>query len=107
MRVISFLFTAFLGAGQFLLLAALLKNALASNFNKTAILLMAKLMLYGAAAAVMVLLLRQYIIAAAIGYASGVPCAALVHFAVTKLKGEKAPSANAKGDDVFDTGTDN
>ena len=107
MKVISFLFTAFLGAGQFVLLAALLKNALASNFNKTAILLMAKLMLYGAAAAVMVLLFRQYLIAAAVGYASGVPCAAIVYFAVTKLKGKKASSADAKGDDALDTGTDN
>ncbi len=107
MKEISFLFTAFLGAGQFVLLAALLKNALAADFGKTAILLMAKLMLYGAAAAVIVLLLRQYLIAAAVGYASGVPCAALGYLAVSKLKGKKASSADAKGDDALDTGTNN
>ena len=107
MTVISFLLTAILGAGQFLLLAGLLGRALAGDFTKTAVYLMAKLMLYGAAAAVMVLLLKPYLIPAAAGYASGVPVAAIAYFALRAAKGKKLPSTDSKGDDALDGNTDN
>lgn len=107
MAVISFLFTAILGAGQFLLLAGLLASALAGNFTKTAVYLMAKLVLYGAAAAVIVLLLKQYLIPAAAGYASGVPVAAIAYFAFKAVRGKKHPSTDSEGDDAIDADTNN
>lgn len=107
MAAIPFIFTAILGAGQFLLLAGLLGRALAGDFTKTAVYLMAKLMLYGAAAAVIVLLLKPYLIIAAVGYASGVPVAAIAYFAFRAAKGKKLPSTDSEGDDALDGNTDN
>ncbi len=86
-----------------ILQAFLLKNTLfsftAGNYQKAAVLLIAKLIAYGAAALILVFLFSEYIINCVIGYAAGLPAAVTVWFVINTLRAKNADSGDGKNGD--------
>ena len=82
--------------------AFLLKNTLFSftegNYQKAALCLIIKLILYGAAAIILVFLFSDYVIGCVIGYAAGLPAAVTVWFIINTLRAKNEASGDGKNE---------
>ncbi len=93
--VIAFAF----GILQAFLLKATLFSFTAGNYQKAALLLIIKLIAYGAAALLLVFLFSEYIINCVVGYAVGLPVAVTVWFIINTIRAKYADSGDGKNED--------
>ena len=84
MLTVAFLIAFVTGVLEMLLLNAVLKNALGGNTKKTVLFILLKLVLYVACIASVMLLFKADITKAALGFAFGLPGAAIA-FAVSGI----------------------
>lgn len=80
--------------------ALLLKNMLFSftsgNYMKAAVIMIVKLLLYGAAAILLVFLFSDYLINCVIGFALGLPAAVTVWFIINTFRAKNADSGDGR-----------
>ena len=86
--MLAFLLAFVTGVTQMLLLNAVLKGALAGRIKRSALLIVAKLVLYAAVCTVTVLFLREDYMKAALGFCVGLPGAAFAFYTCINHKKE-------------------
>lgn len=77
------------GVGEALLLKNMLFSFTAGRYGRAAVILLVKLISYGAAALLLVFRFPGHIVGCAVGYALGLPAAVVVWFLYQTVRGKK------------------
>ena len=84
------------GIAEALLLKNMLFSVTSGNYSKAAVIMIVKLLLYGAAAILLVFLFSEYLISCVIGYAIGLPVTVTVWFIINSIRAKNADSGDGK-----------
>lgn len=84
------------GIAEALLLKNMLFSVTSGNYSKAAVIMIVKLLLYGAAAILLVFLFSECLISCVIGYAIGLPVTVTVWFIINNFRAKNADSGDGK-----------